>query len=133
MTQPSKAQPGKTQSRTGHVHVPREEAAPPQVDPADMEVASVENDGAGSRYVAHNRVGTEMGWLGYRDEKGVRVLWTTVTHPEFRGHGVASKMTRKVMDDAVASGTPIDPVCWYASEWVQRNPQYSKIITDPGF
>lgn len=99
----------------------------------DFAVARVENDTVKSRYVAFNAAGVEMGWLGYRSEKGVLVIWTTRTMPEFRGHGVADALTRKAADDAVAAGTPIDPICWYASEWMHHNPKYLKYVTDPGF
>jgi predicted GNAT family acetyltransferase len=85
------------------------------------------------RYVAYTKDGQEMGWLGYRIDKGVKVLYTTQTDPKFRGQGVADQMTRKAIDDAVAAKELIDPECWYASEWVNRNPKYSKYVTDPGF
>ena len=102
-------------------------------EPASFEIANIVNDPAQGRYIAYNAGGAEMGWLGYRMENGVLVVWTTRTDPGFRGHGVADQLTRRALDDAVADGTPIDPVCWYASEWVHRNPKYARHVTDPGF
>jgi len=101
--------------------------------PADTAVAKVENDQVKSRYVAYNAAGQEMGWLGYRLENGVLVIWTTRTEPEFRGRGVADQLTRHAVEAAVAANTPITPTCWYASEWIQKNPKYARYVTDPGF
>jgi len=99
----------------------------------DCAVTRVEDDQTKHRYVAYNSAGVEMGWLGYRVEKGVLVIWTTRTEPEFRGHGVADVMTRYAMDAAIAAGTPVQPDCWYASEWIQKHPKYAKHVIDPGF
>lgn len=99
----------------------------------DTAVAKVKNDKIKGRYVAYNAAGTEMGWLGYRKEKGVLVIWTTRTEPEFRGRGVADALTRHALDSAIKKGTPVQPDCWYASEWIQKNPRYARHVTDPGF
>jgi len=101
--------------------------------PPGKVVAKVKNDRTKSRYVAYNAAGVEMGWLGYRKEKGVLVIWTTRTEPEFRGNGVADALTRHAMESAIAKGTPVQPDCWYASEWIQKNPKYARHVTDPGF
>jgi len=107
------------------------ESAP--VSGLDAAVAKITNDKENGRYVAFNAGGDEMGWLGYRKEKGALVIWTTRTQPEFRGKGVADALTRYAVDKAVAKEMPISPVCWYASEWMHRNPKYLKYVTDPGF
>jgi len=99
----------------------------------DTTVAKIKNEKIKGRYVAYNAAGTEMGWLGYRKNKGVLVIWTTRTEPEFRGRGVADALTRHVMEHAVAKNTPVAPECWYASEWIQKNPKFARYVTDPGF
>jgi uncharacterized protein len=108
----------------------RAEAA---VERKAAEVGEVVNNEAQSRYEAHSTDGELMGWLDYEDQGDVRVTTHTVTKPEFRGQGVASKMTRRVFEDAVESGKQIDPACWYVAEFIQHNPRYSRQVVDLGF
>jgi predicted GNAT family acetyltransferase len=81
-----------------------------------------------SRYEAHDPAdGRLMGWLEYRREDDVVVMPSTVTLPEFRGRGVAAALTARALDDVVAAGDKVDPVCWYVAEYVERNARYHAI------
>lgn len=88
-----------------------------------------------SRYEARAADGTLMGWLDYERRKQKKILVTThtVTLPEFRGRGVASKMVTAVFDDAAKSGERIDPACWYVAEFIQHHPKYARQVVDYSF
>lgn len=108
-------------------------AAPESVSDA---VATVEvtNNETENRYEARAADGSLMGWLDYELRRGGVLATThTVTLPEFRGQGIASKMTAKVFHDAAETGNQIDPACWYVAEFIQRHPKYARQVVDYGF
>ena len=69
-----------------------------------------------------------VGWIQYGIEGDVMVIRSTNTLPEFRGRGVASQLTRRVLDDAVDAGRQVDALCWYVSEFIERNPKYLSLL-----
>jgi len=100
---------------------------------ADAAVARIANQQATGQYIAYNKAGVVLGWLDYRDEKNRRVIYHTETNPIFRGKGVADTVTRHAMDDAAKQSLSVEPSCWYAAEWIQRNPSYGKYVVNPAY
>jgi predicted GNAT family acetyltransferase len=89
----------------------------------------VVNNAEEGRYEARVRdgqahAGRVIGMLRYVRSDGVVVTPSTVTDPAFRGHGVASALTRQALDDAREAGLRVRPDCWYVDEWIDRNPAY---------
>ena len=62
--------------------------------------------------------------LDYRIE-GDRILFThTGTPEEHRRMGIAGRLTRFALDDAVARGLKIVPYCPYTAWFIRENPEY---------
>ncbi|WP_159793656.1 GNAT family N-acetyltransferase [Puerhibacterium puerhi] len=98
-------------------------------EPARTEVCTVVHVPERSRYEARSPDGGElMGVLEYRRTDGVVVMPRTVTLPPFRGRGVAAAMTRRALDDAAAAGDTVVPACWYVAQFVERNPDYARLV-----
>lgn len=127
-------QPG-GKRRDAETDVPLERQAPEFNTAAmvDAKVARIANQKATGQYIAYNKAGAVLGWLNYRDVRGNRDLYHTETNPIFRGKGVANDVTKHAFDEAARQGVPVDPSCWYAAEWVQRNPSYAKYVAQPAY
>lgn len=68
--------------------------------------------------------------LEYREEGG-RILFTyTGTPPHQRHRGVAARLTRFALDDAIARGFAIVPVCGYTEWFIERHPEYAAHLAD---
>ncbi|MDR0482428.1 MAG: N-acetyltransferase [Cellulomonadaceae bacterium] len=118
------------------VNVPNPNAGPPvvvAVMDADSQVHEIWEDKVTGKYQAYSEAGELMGWLGYTREKNVVTIYTTRTEPDYRGQGVASTLTRKVLDDCREAGVEVDAACWYAAEFVQRHPMYARMMVNLGF
>lgn len=88
---------------------------------------------AESRYVLLDRGedGTdekEIGEESYVDVGEERVLHHTGVSEDYAGQGLASKLVRAVVDDVVASGKAIVPVCPYVVAWLPKHPEYDEHI-----
>lgn len=83
-----------------------------------------------SRYVLIDRGddGTqarEIGEESYVDVGSDRVLHHTEVSAEYGGQGLASTLVRAAVDDVVAAGKGIVPVCEYVAGWLPRHPEYA--------
>ncbi|PWH07165.1 N-acetyltransferase [Brachybacterium endophyticum] len=62
------------------------------------------------------------GFSKYRDlEQGgstQRIFFHTVVFDEYEGRGLASTLTRTALDESIAEGRRIVPVCPYVARWV---------------
>ena len=56
----------------------------------------------------------------------------TMTHvgvtPEFRGHGVAGRLTQVALDYAEDKSLRVIPMCPYVVAYIRRHPRYKKLI-----
>lgn len=76
-----------------------------------------------SRYEAELSDGS-LAVLDYRIE-GERILFThTGTPPEHRHRGIAGRLTRHALDDAIERGLKIAPYCPYTAWFIGRHPEY---------
>jgi len=90
---------------------------------------------AESRYVLIDRGedGTrskEIGEESYVDVGDERVLFHTGVSEEYGGQGLASRLVRAVVDDVVAAGKRIVPVCPYVVAWLPKHPEYSEHVVE---
>lgn len=88
---------------------------------------------AESRYVLIDRGedGTdskEIGEESYVDVGDERVLFHTGVSEDYAGQGLASKLVRAVVDDVVAAGRSIVPVCPYVAAWMPKHPEYDEHV-----
>lgn len=71
---------------------------------------------------------TEIGEESYVDVGADRVLYHTVVSEDYAGQGLASRLVRAVVDDAVAAGRRIVPVCPYVAAWLKKHPEYDEHV-----
>lgn len=60
-----------------------------------------------------------IGFASYHDAGGERIFDHTVTHPQHEGRGVAAALVRYALDETVAEGKRIVPVCSYVVDFVR--------------
>ncbi|PKI92779.1 N-acetyltransferase [Actinomycetales bacterium SN12] len=88
-----------------------------------------------SRYVLIDRgddgaQSTEIGEESYVDVGDERVLFHTAVSEEYSGQGLASKLLRAVVDDVIAAGKSIVPVCPYVVAWLPKHPEYQQHVVE---
>lgn len=117
-------QPQDPQQRFTVVHRP-EERRYALVDRGEGDGLGIDADGV---------VIGEEGYVDVTPEDGgpvQRVLHHTEVSDEHRGHGLASRLVRAVVDDVVASGLAIVPVCPYVAAWLAKHPEYAEHVVPP--
>ena len=100
---------------------------------------TVEDRPEQSRYVLlDHESGTgepaEIGEESYVDVTGVsgpdrRVLFHTGVSDDYTGQGLASVLVRAAVEDVIAGGRLIVPVCPYVKTWLPKHPQYADHVT----
>jgi uncharacterized protein len=88
-----------------------------------MAEVTVRNNPAASRYEAMID-GERAGFAAY--QRGTdRVVFThTRIDPAFEGRGVGSVLARSALDDVIASGMTITPLCPFIAAYIKRHPEY---------
>jgi uncharacterized protein len=72
--------------------------------------------------------GEVVGNLVY-ENKGNRVALThTAVDPAHRGHGVASQLIEKALDDVRVRGKTVTVYCPTVDEFIGRHPEYADLI-----
>lgn len=61
----------------------------------------------------------------------VRIMYHTLVSEDYAGRGLASRLVRPVVDDAIAAGLAIVPVCPYVAAWLPKHPEYSEHVIKP--
>ncbi len=61
---------------------------------------------------------------------GIWEIYRTAVEPAYEGHGIGSRMMRRVLADAEAEGVRVVPSCWFVSGWMQRHPEYEHLRTN---
>ncbi|WP_349828972.1 GNAT family N-acetyltransferase [Brevibacterium litoralis] len=101
------------------------------IDPADVEVR--ENT-AESRYdilVAGEPAGFSM-YLPTTTKAGAkqRILYHTVVHEHFGGHGLADPLTREAIRDSIGNGYRVVALCSYVRKWITKHHDFDEHL-DP--
>lgn len=88
---------------------------------------AVEHRDAEGRYALVDREsdGAVIGEESYVDVGDERVLFHTSVSDEYGGQGLASRLVSEVVDDLVAHGMTIVPVCPYVKAWLPKHPEYA--------
>lgn len=90
-----------------------------------------------SRYVlidheAGDQVIGEEEYVDVEAADGVqRVLFHTGVSDDYTGQGLASVLVRAVVDDVIAHGYTIVPVCPYVAAWLPKHPEYAPHVLKP--
>ncbi|MBK8461267.1 MAG: GNAT family N-acetyltransferase [Micropruina sp.] len=73
--------------------------------------------------------GALVGYAHYRLKNGVAIFDSTVVKPEFRGHGIASRLMDFAVEQVRAEqGWRIRPVCSFVVDYAKRNPAVADLI-----
>lgn len=79
------------------------------------------------RYVA--LLGEQVaGWVDYGRVGPRLVALHTEVPPEFGGRGIASKLVRRVLDDARAAGGTVTPRCPFFVAHFERHPEDADVL-----
>lgn len=93
-------------------------------------MAEIEHRPQENRYVLLDG-DAEIGEEQYVAHEGDRVLFHTVVSRDYAGQGLGSLLVRGVIDDAIASGLGIVPVCPYVKAWLPKHPEYAEHVVEP--
>ncbi len=73
--------------------------------------------------------GNVIGKAAYKDYDGgsspQRVFYHTVINEEYGGQGLAGKLATVALDETVAAGFRIVPVCPFIKKFITKNPGYA--------
>ncbi len=84
-----------------------------------------------SRFELHQDQDLLVAWVDYHDNGPVRTITSTVVIPEQRGQGHAHSLISYVLEDALAHGRKIIPLCWVAAGEIRKNPdRYLRLLPD---
>lgn len=70
----------------------------------------------------------EKAWIAYEVEGNVMKLLKTYTPPEYRGKGIAAKLTQYAVELARRNGWVIEPVCSYAIHYFIKHPELRELL-----
>jgi uncharacterized protein len=71
-------------------------------------------------------------FASYVRDGDVLIFDHTVTPPELRGRGVASRVVKAALDDVRAKGLKIVPACSFVADYVARHPEVGDLVADHG-
>ena len=58
------------------------------------------------------------------DGPAERIFYHTVVNEEYAGQGLAGRLAKVALDETVAAGLQIVPVCPYIKSYITRHPEY---------
>ena len=67
-------------------------------------------------------------FASYVREGDVLVFDHTVTPPELRGRGIASRLVKAALADVRAKGLRIVPACSFVADYVARHPEEGDLV-----
>ena len=72
--------------------------------------------------------GVEVGWASIAVGDGQWEVYRTSTAHEYQGRGIASRLTRVVLDAADEAGVRVIPSCWFVDGLMRRSsPTYDHL------
>lgn len=72
--------------------------------------------------------GEVAGFAIFREKPGATVFTHTVVLPEYEGKGLGSRLVKAALDDVVARGERIVPVCPFVAAYLDRHPEYAESV-----
>jgi predicted GNAT family acetyltransferase len=91
----------------------------------DLEKLEVTQNEAENRFEIW--IDEELSKLDYIEDKDTFLIAHVGVHPEYRGHGIAGKLTQTGLEYAKAKSLRVIPMCSYAAAYIRRNPQYIEL------
>ncbi len=91
----------------------------------NLDILEVIHNPAENRFEAW--VDGQLAKLDYMEDGGTIVMTHVGVPYEFRGNGVAGKITQAGLDYAKAKFLRVIPMCSYVAAYIRRNPQYREL------
>lgn len=91
----------------------------------DLDALDIIHNPAESRFEAW--VNGQLAKLDYMEDDGTIVMTHVGVPYEFRGHGLAGKITQAGLEYARAKSLRVIPMCSYVAAYIRRNPQYAEL------
>ena len=91
----------------------------------NLDILEVIHNPAENRFEAW--VDGQLAKLDYMEDGGTIVMTHVGVPYEFRGNGVAGKITQAGLDYAKAKSLRVIPMCSYVAAYIRRNPQYREL------
>jgi predicted GNAT family acetyltransferase len=89
---------------------------------ASTKVEVVRND-LEDRYEVH--VGDHLaGFAQYRERGNRRIFFHTEIADEFGGRGLGGVLAKRAVEESVAQGKKIVPLCPFIAAWLKKHPEY---------
>ncbi|GAA3744821.1 GNAT family N-acetyltransferase [Leifsonia bigeumensis] len=74
---------------------------------------------------------TTIGFAEYHDRGDSRLFTHTVVDSSYGGQGLGTRLARHVLEDAVAQGKRIVPICPFIAAYLKRHPEYEANVDWP--
>lgn len=72
-----------------------------------------------------------LAFIDYRRNNGIVTLTHTYVPPELNGRGIGSALTRGALELISAQGEQIIPLCSFIVAFIERYPEYRKLLATP--
>jgi predicted GNAT family acetyltransferase len=72
--------------------------------------------------------GERAGLLTYRLHDDRIVFLHAEVDSKYEGHGVGSRLAREALDDVIAQGKQITPLCPFVNDYIHRHPEYVEYV-----
>jgi predicted GNAT family acetyltransferase len=98
-------------------------------DGASDGIRAMRNDEAAGRYEAELDDGS-VAVLDYRIDGGRIAFTHTGTPPRQRGRGIAGRLTRYALEDAVERGLELAPLCPFTAHYIREHPEFEAHLAE---
>jgi uncharacterized protein len=69
-------------------------------------------------------------YLPYEGSRGPeRIFYHTTVSEDYAGQGLAARLVQDALDDTLAAGIAVVPVCPYVQVWLGKHPDYQPRMT----
>ena len=96
---------------------------------SDADITIVRNDSA--RRYELTVDGVLAGYAQFRTRPDTIMFTHTIVKPEYEGRGLGSRLAKFVLDDAVARGETIVPVCPFIAAYLRDHGGYEASVAWP--
>ena len=74
----------------------------------------------------------QLSKLDYMENGNTIVMMHVGVYPDYRGHGIAGKLTQVGLEYAKEKNLRVIPMCSYVAAYIRRNPQYAELTKYQG-
>lgn len=91
------------------------------------DIVDLRRDEAAGRYEAELADGS-VAVMTFRERNGEMLITHTQTPVKHQGRGIAGRLTRYALDDAIERGLELVPHCPYTAWFIRENPEYREHV-----